>query len=41
MSSYRDESKHIHFSKNYNKRMEQFPSIFRKSNGEFTAFASA
>jgi hypothetical protein len=41
MSSYRDEVAKPHFKKEYQNTLEQFPSIFRKLNGEFTAFASA
>ena len=41
MTSYRDETTKPHFKQEYEKTLEKFPSVFRKCNGEFTAFASA
>ena len=40
MTSYRDETTKPHFKKDYETTLERFPSVFRKCNGEFTAFAA-
>jgi hypothetical protein len=41
MTAFQDQINNPHFSKEYQKNIESFPSVFKKSNGEFTAFASA
>eukprot|EP00347_Sterkiella_histriomuscorum_P007461 403348827 len=42
LTSYKDQGiNHHHFDPNFSKKVEQFPSVFRKTNGEFTAYSSA
>jgi hypothetical protein len=41
MSAYRDEERKPHFSKHYRESLEKFPSVFKKQDGEFSAYASA
>ena len=41
ITAFNDQAKGPHFSKEYRQRMDQLPSVYKKNNGEFTAYASA
>ena len=41
MTAYHDSAKGPHFSNQYRQSFESIPSIFRKTNGEFSAYANA
>lgn len=40
MSSYKEETKHHHYNKQFQKKVEELPSVFRRVNGEFTAYSA-
>ena len=41
VSAYKDEEVKPHYSAQYRQSIEKFPNVFRRSNGEFSAYASA
>ncbi len=41
MTAYHDSVNNPHFSKSFATKLSQFPSVFRRTNGEFSAYSSA